>query len=84
MGFDFGYVLDLHTTVRFDGQNFKTLVSTYEHFRKFACACCKIKDAGFFHAVDVKVLEEAGHSVRRIGGSMLVIRRGILKPFGRS
>ena len=69
--------------MRFDGQNIKILVSTYKQFRKLACTCCKIKDAGFLHAVDVKVLEEAGHGVRRIGGSMLVIRRGILKPFGR-
>ena len=70
--------------MRFDSQNIKTLVSTNKQLREFACACCKIKDAGFLHAVDVKVLEKAGHGVRGIGGSILVIRRGILKPFGRS
>ena len=70
--------------MRFDSQNIKILVSTNKQLRKLACACCKIKDTGFLDTVDVKVLEEAGHGLRRIGGSVLVIRRGILKPFGRS
>ena len=75
---------NLRTIVRFYSNNLKVFLPTHKQLCKLACTCCKINNTGSLHTMYLKVLEETSHGFRRVGGSVLVIRKGILEAFGRS